>query len=109
MFRGSSLVRPVIYSSESCQSGHNSYRSNNVTIEISRDNPDGTFDRITTDQLIDMHCEVSYRQSVDSLISFMKFQISLDPDRYIEYIITLAEQHDCRVDHREEHVLCQER
>jgi len=68
-----------------------------VTVEISRDNPDGTFDRITTDQLIDMHCAVSYRQSVDSLISFMKLQISLDPDKYFEYIQHIAQQHDCQI------------
>lgn len=80
-----------------------------MTVEISRDNPDGTFDHITIDQLIDMHCATSYRQSVDSLISFVKFQISLDPDKYIGYITAIAKQHDCQVGHKEEHVLCQER
>lgn len=58
---------------------------------------------ITPEQLIDLHC-VSYQAAVDLLISFMKFQISLDPDRYVEYITTIAEQHDCQVNHREEHV-----
>lgn len=85
-----------------------------MTIEIFRermyDHSRGTsverYDEVTIDQLIDMHCAVSYRQSVDLLISFMKFQISLDPDKYFEYISHLADQHDYRVEQTEAHPLC---
>lgn len=63
---------------------------------------------ITPEQLIDLHC-VSYQAAVDLLISFMKFQISLDPDRYVEYISRLADQHDFQVAQTETHPLCQPR
>ena len=56
------------------------------------------YDEITVDELIDLHCRTSTRQAVDLLISFVKFQISLDPDRFVEYITRLADEHDYKVD-----------
>ncbi len=66
-------------------------------------------EQVTIDQLIDTHICCSDKARINFLISFAKFQISLDPDKYFEYIKGMAEQHDYVATLTEDHVLCQSR
>ncbi len=87
-----------------------------MSVEIFRERPDfdvydprepriERYDEITIDQLINMHCSVSYRQSVDLLVAFMKFQIALEPAKYVDFLKKLADEHDYKVEYTEDHAL----